>query len=113
MTVLHFENQLFFYRIDVPNSNSLPLLNQRYHFFMGGVPAETPMVSGAAPTKAPFIGCLRDVLIEKDIVDFNSVIYHTGVEMNTCSVETVESGTSLGSDVTTGMYTVGGKNTAD
>ena len=71
---------------------------------MGGVPAETPMVSGAAPTKAPFIGCLRDVLIEKDIVDFNSVIYHTGVEMNTCSVETVESGTSLGSDVTTGMY---------
>ena len=56
---------------------------------MGGVPAETPMVSGAAPTKAPFIGCLRDVLIEKDIVDFNSVIYHTGVEMNTCSVETV------------------------
>ena len=72
---------------------------------MGGVPAETPMVSGAAPTKAPFIGCLRDVLIEKDIVDFNSVIYHTGVEMNTCSVETVESGTSLGSDVTTGMYT--------
>ena len=75
---------------------------------MGGVPAETPMVSGAAPTKAPFIGCLRDVLIEKDIVDFNSVIYHTGVEMNTCSVETVESGTSLGSDVTTGIQTVGG-----
>ena len=82
----------------------MPLLNQRYHFFMGGVPAETPMVSGAAPTKAPFIGCLRDVLIEKEIVDFNSVIYHTGVEMNTCSVETVESGTfGLGSDVTTGM----------
>ena len=73
---------------------------------MGGVPAETPMVSGAAPTKAPFIGCLRDVLIEKDIVDFNSVIYHTGVEMNTCSVETVESGTSLGSDDTIGMYSV-------
>ena len=57
---------------------------------MGGVPAETPMVSGASPTTTPFIGCLRDVLIETEIVDFNSVIYHTGVEMNTCSVETVE-----------------------
>ena len=83
---LHIDDYAHF-KVDVPNQDQLPLLNQRYHVFMGGVPAETVMVSGASPTKSPFIGCIRDVLIETEIIDFNSIIYHTGVEMNSCTVE--------------------------
>lgn len=77
-------------RIDVPNSEQLPLLNQRYHVFLGGIPTETPMVNGASPTKSPFIGCIRDVLVDAKVVNFNNVIYHTGVEMNKCIVDKVE-----------------------
>lgn len=83
---LHIDDFTYF-KIDVPSSDQLPMLNQRYHLFMGGVPAETSMVSGASATKSPFIGCIRDVLIDANVVDFNSIIYHTGVEMSVCSVD--------------------------
>ena len=62
-----------YFRFDV-TSNPLPILNQRYHLFVGGVPAETQMAPGITFTTTPFIGCLRDVLIETEIVDFNRFV---------------------------------------
>ena len=56
---------------------------------MGGVPAETVIVPGSSPTTTPFIGCIRDALIDTEVIDFNSIIYHTGVELDTCVVDEV------------------------
>ena len=61
----------------------------RYHVFLGGVPENIVIPSGASPTTSPFIGCIRDVLIDTSVVDFNNVIYQTGVELSTCKVDKV------------------------
>ena len=47
------------------NVEQLPLLNQRYNVYLGGVPDNLAIASGASQTKSPFIGCIRDVLIGK------------------------------------------------
>jgi hypothetical protein len=38
-------------------------MNLRYNVFLGGVPEETRLVSGSVASDAPFIGCIRDVLV--------------------------------------------------
>ena len=87
---LHIDDNANF-KVTVQGSEQIPLLNQRYHLFFGGLPSDQNTIpSDATPTKSPFIGCIRDVLVEdKNIIDFNSAIYHTGVEMNTCTVDDV------------------------
>jgi len=72
--------------MDIGGSNELPLMNLRYNIFMGGVPEETRLVSGSVASDAPFIGCIRDVLVKSPsvVTDFNAAPYHTGVQLGTC-----------------------------
>ena len=72
-------------RIDVEDESEMLLLESRYNVFMGGVPEDVSFVADAAPTKAPFVGCVRDVLIETAVTDMNNIPYHTGIELGQCS----------------------------
>ena len=58
-----------------------------------GLPSDQNTIpSDATPTKSPFIGCIRDVLVtigdDTKVIDFNDAFHHTsGIEMGKCTVE--------------------------
>ena len=81
-----------FYRLDISGASELPLMNLRYNVFLGGVPEETRLVSGSVASDAPFIGCIRDVLVKSPsvVTDFNAAPYHTGVQLGTCVASTAK-----------------------
>ena len=49
-------------------------------------------MSGSVASDAPFIGCIRDVLVKSPSIvsDFNTAPYHTGVQMGTCVTSAVK-----------------------
>ena len=62
------------------------LLESYYSVFLGGVPDDVTVVADALPTKSPYIGCIRDVIIETSLTQLNNIPYHTaGIEMGVCS----------------------------
>ena len=70
----------------------MPLLNQKYNVFLGGVPDKDTVKPGASKTLNPYIGCIRDVLVtigdDTKVIDFNDAFHHTsGIEMGKCIVE--------------------------
>ena len=59
------------------------LMTERYNVFLGGHPQDFPLPNDAAGSDASFIGCIRDVLIEKEVTDLNGgILYSTpGIEL--------------------------------
>jgi hypothetical protein len=50
-------------------------------------------VSGSVASDAPFIGCIRDVLVKSPsvVTDFNAAPYFTGVKLGTCITSAAKS----------------------
>lgn len=72
----------------VSYSNELPSMDDvRYNIYMGGLPDSLERVSGSVASEAPYIGCVRDVLVQEKITDFNGVPFHTGLELGICKSE--------------------------
>lgn len=71
-------------RITVENPEQIPKLDERYNIFMGDVPGDINMIPDALPSNSPFIGCVRDVLVEQNLTDFNMIPYHTGLDFGIC-----------------------------
>lgn len=46
---------------------NLPLMTKSYQSFIGGMPQDIPFPNGAAASVNPFIGCVRDVLVDKEV----------------------------------------------
>ena len=61
--------------------------DQEYNIYMGGIPDSLGPVPGSVASNAPYIGCVRDVLVMEKIADFNDVPYHTGLELGVCKSE--------------------------
>lgn len=82
------DSKRFLFRVDVVSPSDLPRLDDRYNVFVGGLPADASVVPGSLPTSgpAPFIGCVRDVLVSGTaLADFNAVPYLTpGIEPGVC-----------------------------
>ena len=62
-------------------------LDRRYTVFLGGLPDTASIIPDSVASKAPYIGCMRDVLIVPALTDFNEVSYKAGVELGTCKSE--------------------------
>ena len=69
------------------DASTLMKLDQRYTLFLGGLPDSAAIIPDSVATKAPYIGCMRDVLVVPKGTDFNEVSYKTGVELGTCKSE--------------------------
>ena len=68
----------------ISNPENVPTFTNPFNVFMGGIPDDETFVDRAAPTRAPFIGCVRDVLFKSSLTDFNNILSHTGIQMDTC-----------------------------
>ena len=62
-------------------------MDRRYTAFLGGLPDTASVIPDSVATKAPYIGCMRDVLLVPRLTDFNEVSYKAGVELGTCKSE--------------------------
>ena len=62
-------------------------MDERYTVFLGGLPDTASIIPDSVATKAPYIGCMRDVLVVPRLTDFNEVSYKAGVELGTCKSE--------------------------
>ena len=61
------------------------LLEAYYSIFLGGYPvADVNFAEGSAPNTSPYMGCVRDVIINTTVTDFNTIPYHTGIQLGTC-----------------------------
>ena len=55
-------------KLEIQNENEeLPLMTSSYQSFIGGIPQDIPMPNGATASVKPFIGCVRDVLVDKEV----------------------------------------------
>ena len=55
-------------KIDISDAEAeLPLMTTSYRVFIGGVPQDTVFPHAASGSEQPFIGCVRDVLIDKEV----------------------------------------------
>ena len=55
-------------KLDIQDSQEeLPLMTTSYQAFIGGVPQDTVFPHAASASEQPFIGCIRDVLIDKEV----------------------------------------------
>ena len=55
-------------KIDISDAEAeLPLMTTSYRAFIGGVPQDTVFPHAASGSEQPFIGCVRDVLIDKEV----------------------------------------------
>ena len=82
-TTLHINN----FSLPVTDASSLMKLDRRYTVFLGGLPDTASIIPDSVASKAPYIGCMRDVLIVPALTDFNEVSYKAGVELGTCKSE--------------------------
>ena len=64
--------------------------DRRYTAFLGGLPDTASIIPDSVASKAPYIGCMRDVLVVPRLTDFNEVSYKAGVELGTCKSEMPE-----------------------
>ena len=92
MYLFRYFRLLPIFQFPIPNASQLPLLNQKYNVFLGGVPDKDTVKPGASKTLKPYIGCIRDVLVtigdDTKVTDFNDAFHHTsGIEMGKCTVE--------------------------
>ena len=62
-------------------------MDRRYTAFLGGLPDTASIIPDSVASKAPYIGCMRDVLVVPRLTDFNEVSYKAGVELGTCKSE--------------------------
>ena len=62
-------------------------MDRRYTVFLGGLPDTASIIPDSVASKAPYIGCMRDVLLVPSLTDFNQVSYKAGVELGTCKSE--------------------------
>ena len=65
-------------------------MDRRYTAFLGGLPDTASIIPDSVASKAPYIGCMRDVLVVPRLTDFNEVSYKAGVELGTCKSEMPE-----------------------
>ena len=55
-------------RLEIQNDGEeLPLMTTSYQSFIGGIPQDIPMPNGASASLNPYIGCVRDVVVEKEV----------------------------------------------
>jgi hypothetical protein len=75
------------FSLEILDPSSLPKLDVRYNMFLGGIPDSVNAIAESVASKAPYIGCMRDVLIVPHLTDFNDIPYSAGVEFGVCKSE--------------------------
>ncbi|TRY60964.1 hypothetical protein TCAL_05712 [Tigriopus californicus] len=85
---LHTDDHEHF-KIAVENPDQIPNLDERYNIYMGDVPGDINVIPDAIPSNSPFIGCIRDVLVEQNLTDFNVIPYHTGLDFGICKSDAI------------------------
>ncbi|KAK3929045.1 Laminin subunit alpha [Frankliniella fusca] len=68
-----------------PN-NGPPLQIQDGSLFFGGIPKNYVLRSGASATANPFVGCLADATVGRDLINFAEVTDRRNVSLNKCPV---------------------------
>ncbi len=91
MIQLHVDDHDYF-SLKILDPSALLDLDVPYNIFLGGLPDSADVRSDTTATTAPYIGCMRDVLVHPHLVDFNKVDYSTGVELGVCRSEVPETG---------------------
>lgn len=54
--------------------------------FFGGLPKDYPLSPGASASANPFVGCIADATVGRDLVNFGSVVDRHNVSLNKCPV---------------------------
>ena len=55
-------------KLDITNEQEeLPLMTTSYQSFIGGVPQDVAFPHDSTASTQPFIGCVRDVLVDKEV----------------------------------------------
>jgi hypothetical protein len=79
-----------FYEYKSGEVANVPLLfGTSYETFLGGIPDDMEIISGAAAHKGPFIGCVRDLVLLGQYVDWEAEASLTGAILDECSVQGV------------------------
>ena len=76
-----------YYRLEITDSNDYAHLDVEYKFFVGGVADGLNVMPGSVATQSPYIGCVRDILLHSQLVDFNNVERSAGMEKGVCRSE--------------------------
>ena len=67
---------------------NLPLLTDTtYEAYFGGIPGEMDLMSGVTAHKGSYIGCIRDLVLLEEYVDWEAEATLTGATLNDCDVQ--------------------------
>uniref|UniRef100_A0A0K2UE20 Laminin subunit alphalike [Acyrthosiphon pisum] n=1 Tax=Lepeophtheirus salmonis TaxID=72036 RepID=A0A0K2UE20_LEPSM len=88
--IMHIDDYEVF-NISIENESEVPLLDKRYNVFFGGIPDSSSPMPGSIANNAPFIGCIRDVVMDNNLYHFNDLEFHTGMLLGECVIESAPS----------------------
>ena len=76
------------------------LLDSYYSIFLAGVPEDLNVPADMDPVvTVPFVGCMRDVIIETEVAKFNAVPHlGEGIQLGQCPVESGADSSATGED---------------
>ena len=70
--------------VDLPN---VPLVTgTSYAGYVGGLPEDLDIQTGVMAHRGPFVGCIRDLVMQEEYVDWEVETTLTGATLGTCSV---------------------------
>ena len=68
----------------------MPLLTDTtYEAFFGGIPDDVDLMSGVTAHKGSYIGCIRDLVLLEEYVDWEAEATITGATLSDCDVQEV------------------------
>ena len=78
-------DDFFEYKSEVAN---LPqLTDTTFEAYFGGIPGEMDLMSGVTADKGSYIGCIRDLVLLGEYVDWRAEATLTGATLNDCDVK--------------------------
>ena len=65
------------------------LTDTTYEAFFGGIPDDVDLMSGVTAHKGSYIGCIRDLVLLEEYVDWEAEATITGATLSDCDVQEV------------------------
>ena len=81
--------------------DQIPDLTQKYSFYLGGVPDGMTLMHGVTASSSSFVGCIRDVIILNQFIDFTNALTVTGASLGECGAEPPQPPTTTTTETTT------------